>query len=168
MRKEKDDFFKFHPQSPIPPNQRKRFEGLDYYPVDTTLVFEAELHEHANKEIISIGDNLGKEQKYFRWGYFQFEINGDKVTLQVYKRDPKESHLWLPFKDQTNGKETYGAGRYMDLDEHNKTNGKWVIDFNFAYNPFCAYNENYVCPFIPPENWLQIKIQVGEKNFSFK
>lgn len=88
------------------------------------------------------------------------------MTLQAYKREKNEEDLWLPFKDQTNGKETYGAGRYIDLSGINEMEGKWIVDFNQAYNPFCAYSENYVCPFIPPENWLNIEIKAGEKDFS--
>ncbi len=166
QRKEKDSFFKHHPHSPIPFDKRDRFKGLNYYPIDSSMIFTAELQEHEKKEIITIGDNKGQDQKYLRWGAFQFEINGDMVTLQAYKREKSEESLWLPFKDQTNGKETYGAGRYIDLSGINEMEGKWIVDFNQAYNPFCAYSENYVCPFIPPENWLNIEIKAGEKDFS--
>ena len=168
QRKEKDWFFKNHPQSPLLPNKRIEFRGLDYYSVDPSMVFEVELHEHKKKEIISIADNRGEQQQYLRWGFFQFEMNNEIVELQAYKRDKNEEHLWLPFKDQTNGKETYGAGRYIDLDDRNRKEGKWIVDFNLAYNPFCAYSEYYVCPFIPPENWLKIEIKAGEKDFSLE
>ena len=164
-RREKDSFFKYHPQSPIPMDKRIRFTGLNYYPIDSSLKFEIELKEHEKKEIIIIGDNKGEQQQYLRWGAFQFEINGEMVKLQAYKREKNEENLWLPFKDQSNGKETYGAGRYIDLNETNKKEGKWIVDFNLAYNPFCAYSEYYVCPFIPPENWLKIELKAGEKDF---
>lgn len=168
QRKGKDEFFKTHPQSPIPMDKRNVFTGLAYYPSNPSMIYELELKEHEKKEVISIGDNMGNQQRYLRWGSFQFEINGENVQLQAYKREPNEENLWLPFKDQTNGEESYGAGRYIDLDERSKVKGKWIVDFNLAYNPFCAYSPHYVCPFIPPENWLKTEIKAGEKNYLLK
>ena len=77
---------------------------------------------------------------------------------------------WVPFRDKTSGKETYGAGRYLDLEpERQRTaEGKWILDLNRAYNPWCAYSEAYTCPFIPPENWLEVPIRAGEKRYPFK
>ncbi|MHA1701352.1 MAG: DUF1684 domain-containing protein, partial [Promethearchaeota archaeon] len=71
------------------------------------------------------------------------------------------------FRDETSGKETYGAGKYLDLEEENHkiSKGKWILDFNVAYNPFCAYSEKYACPFVPPENWLKVPIFAGEKKY---
>jgi uncharacterized protein (DUF1684 family) len=165
QREGKNDFFKTHPQSPIPMDKRHIFSGLAYYPANPSMFYEVELKEHENKKIITIGDNMGNQQQYLRWGSFQFEINGENVQLQAYKREQNEESLWLPFKDKTSGKETYGAGRYIDLDGKDKVKGKWIVDFNLAYNPYCAYSEHYVCPFIPPENWLQTEIKAGEKNY---
>lgn len=73
----------------------------------------------------------------------------------------------MPFKDRTSGKETYGAGRYLDLDPvaDRTDDGLWIVDFNRAYNPWCAYSDQYACPFVPPENWLDVSIQAGEKQF---
>ncbi|MFB6088206.1 MAG: DUF1684 domain-containing protein [Candidatus Aenigmatarchaeota archaeon] len=163
-RKEKDVFFEKHPQSPIPVEKRKNFEGLNYYPINSEFRFELKLYEYDDKEEINVEDSKGGQKRYIRWGRFIFEINGKEYSLNAYKSSREEEMLWVPFKDKPNGKETYGAGRYIDLEpSENRKNGKWILDFNEAYNPFCAYNEGYVCPFIPPENWLEVDIKAGEK-----
>ncbi|MEA3457689.1 MAG: DUF1684 domain-containing protein [Candidatus Thermoplasmatota archaeon] len=167
QRKEKDRFFKNHPQSPLPQNHKETFSGLSYYPVDPALQFILSLKEHENKETIRIEDSKGGIQSFLRWGQFTFQINDVPYVLQAYKSNPNDSHLWIPFRDATNNKETYGAGRYIDLTEGNDTiDNQWILDFNLAYNPFCAYSENYVCPFIPPENWLERPINAGEKLYN--
>ena len=165
-RKEKDIFFATHWQSPISPEERSKFKGLRYYPPNPELKFELELHEHSNKEIIQIEDTKGNIREFLRWREFRFKIKNKECVLQAYKSDPEEDRLFIPFRDATSGKETYGAGRYLDLDEKDRTEkGKWILDFNRAYNPWCAYNENYACPFVPPENWLDVPIEAGEKSY---
>ncbi|MFB6204440.1 MAG: DUF1684 domain-containing protein [Candidatus Nanohaloarchaea archaeon] len=162
-RREKDDFLENHPRSPIPRDEREEFDGLDYFPLKEDFRFELELHEHDDKETRVIGTSTGGEREYTRWGEFRFEIGGEEYVLQAYKSDPDEERLWIPFKDETNGEETYGMGRYLDLEE--KRGGKWVLDFNQAYNPFCAYSENYECALIPQENHLDVRIEAGEKSY---
>lgn len=166
-RQQKDMFFGLHPQSPIPPESRAGFEGLDYFPPDPGYRFELELHEHEGRDIITVEDTGGHVQEMIRWGEFRFAIEGEQCTLQAYRSEPSEERLFVPFRDQTSGQETYGAGRYLDLEpsEHLTADGKWIVDFNGAYNPWCAYSEHYVCPFVPTENWLQVPILAGEKNF---
>ena len=166
-RKSKDYFFAQNFQSPIPMNERENFEGLKYFPPNQKYYLELELHEHGNKETIHIQDTKENMRNLIRWGEFIFEIDGKQHKLQAYKSDPNEKHFFVPFRDETSGKETYGAGKYLDLEEENSKNskGKWILDFNIAYNPFCAYNENYACPFVPPENWLKAPILAGEKKY---
>jgi uncharacterized protein (DUF1684 family) len=100
----------------------------------------------------------------------RFKVGNEECKLQAYKANPLEERLFIPFRDVTSGKQTYGAGRYLDLlpDEHLTREGKWILDLNRAYNPWCAYNENYICPFVPPENWLKVEVTAGEKAFSLK
>lgn len=164
-RKEKDKFFATDWQSPIPSEERAKFKGLAYYLPDLNYRFELELLEHKNKNILQIQDTTGNVRNFIRWGEFRFELSTKEYTLQAYKSDAQEKQLFVPFKDTTNTKETYGAGRYLDLNyERDRTvNGKWVLDFNKAYNPWCAYSENYSCPFVAPENWLKVPILAGEK-----
>jgi len=169
-REQKDTFFSIHPQSPIPLEERKEFKGLDYYPPDPDYRFELKLHEHPRKKRIKMSYTKGEQQEFIRWGEFRFKIGGQEQALQVYKSNPEEERLFVPFRDATSGKETYGAGRYLDLEpeRHRTAEGKWIINFNRAYNPWCAYSENYTCPFVPPENWLKVPIRAGEKKNPLK
>jgi uncharacterized protein (DUF1684 family) len=97
-------------------------------------------------------------------------MEGQQHVLQAYKSNPEEEQLFAPFRDATCGKETYGAGRCLDLEpERDRTaDGKWVINFNKAYNSWCAYSENYTYPFVPPENWLKVPVHAGEKKSPLK
>jgi len=164
-RKMKDRSFAENWQSPIPQEDRSKFNGLSYYSPDPSYRFELKLNEHNNKKTVQIEDTGGNIRNFICWGEFRFKINNEKCILQAYKSDPGEERLFIPFRDTTSGKETYGAGRYIDI-EYGKDltpEGKWILDFNKAYNPWCAYSKNYVCPFVPPENWLKVSILAGEK-----
>lgn len=169
-REEKDRFFLLHPQSPIPFEERKRLKGLDYYPLNPNYRLKLELHEHDEKKTVKMAYTKGNEQEFLQWGEFQFRISGQEQILQAYKSNPEEDRLFIPFKDETSGKETYGAGRYIDLElERDHTpERRWILDFNKAYNPWCVYSEAYTCPFVPPENWLKVPICAGEKNYPLK
>lgn len=166
-RRKKDEFFKRHPRSPIPSEEMAEFEGLTYFPIDSKYRFKLSLHEHEEREKISIETTKEGEQEYIRWGEFRFALDNNDYTLQAYKSSRGEKRLWVPFRDETSGEETYGAGRYLDLEpENDKTeDGKWILDFNKAYNPFCAFSDMYECPFIPPENWLDVEVKAGEKSY---
>lgn len=98
---------------------------------------------------------------------FRFPVDGEDVTLRAYKSDPEDDRLRVPFRDATSGEETYGAGWYLDLegDTHRTSDGKWILDFNEAYNPTCAYSDRYECPLPPMENWLEASIEAGEKMY---
>lgn len=167
QRAEKDDYFGEQPRSPIPDDERDDFSGLNYYPIDEEYRFTLGLDEHEDKERVTVSTSTEGEQEYLRWGEFRFEVEGEAVTLQVYKSDPEEDRLWVPFRDETSGEETYGAGRYLDLEpaDHRTDEGEWVVDFNQAYNPTCAYSDRYECPLPPMENWLDVPIEAGEKAY---
>jgi len=169
-RERKDAFFAQHWQSPIHPQDRPRFKGLEYYPPDPGYRFELELHEHPEKQVVRMAYTKGNEQDFLRWAEFRFKLAGREQALQAYKSNPEEEMLFIPFKDVTSGKETYGAGRYLDLepDRDRTQEGKWILDFNQAYNPWCAYSEAYTCPFVPMENRLEVPIQAGEKDYPLK
>ena len=169
-RKEKDVFFKLYPQSPIPYDERSSFNGLSYYPPNPEYRFELELHEHEKKEKLTMIYTRGEKREFIRWGEFRFKVDGKECVLQAYKASSGEKGLFVPFRDLTSGKETYGAGRYIDLNpEVDRTSdGKWILDFNKAYNPWCAFSEDFTCPTVPPENWLRVPIYAGEKNYIHK
>ena len=165
QRASKDQFFKEHLQSPIPSAEQPTFSGLQYFPIDPAFRFELTLNLLPTPEKFESADSAGNPRQFYRFGTFSFIIEGCEGTLHAYKSDLSEERLFIPFKDTTNGKETYGAGRYLDLeDAHDKTpEGAWIIDFNKAYNPFCAYNHQYACAFTPFENHLKVSIPAGEK-----
>jgi uncharacterized protein (DUF1684 family) len=106
----------------------------------------------------------GTTQRYLRFGYFQFGLNNSQVILQAYKSaDRDDDHLFVPFRDKTSGKETYPAARYLDLEI--RPDDTCLLDFNYAYNPYCAYSEDYICPLPPAENWLAVDIRAGELKY---
>lgn len=166
-RREKDEYLAEHPQSPLPPGERADFEGLEYFPPDPDLRFELPLHEHDGTETIVVETTAEGEREYLRWGEFRFSVDGEDATLQAYKADPGEDRLWVPFRDATSGEETYGAGRYLDLaaDRDRTDDGTWILDFNLAYSPFCAYSPQFECPLVPMDNWLDVPIRAGEKTY---
>jgi uncharacterized protein (DUF1684 family) len=169
-RGRKDVFFAEHPGSPILYQDRLKFKGLEYFPPDPNYRFELQLYEHEEKKVVRMAYTKGEERDFTRWGEFRFKIGGKEQTLQVYKMDPKKEMLFIPFKDATSGKETYGAGRYLDLEPERDCSpeGEWILDFNRAYNPWCVYSEAYTCPFVPSENWLEVPILASEKNYPLK
>jgi len=171
-REEKNRFFILDPRSPIPREEHSGLvgKGLSYFPPDPNLRFELPLNEHKEKKKIIVATTKDEVREFIRWGEFRFEVNGKQCVLQAYKSEQEEESLWVPFKDKTSGKETYGAGRYLDLEpeRHRTIEGKWILDLNRGYNPWCAYSEAYTCPFIPPENWLKVPIRAGEKSYPFK
>jgi uncharacterized protein (DUF1684 family) len=166
-RDDKDEYFRDSSRSPIPEIKQPDFAGLNYYPKSSDYYFELPLHEHEEKEIVVVATTTEGEREYLRWGEFRFEVDGHEETLQAYRRSENDPGLWVPFRDETSGNETYGAGRYLDLhaDEDRLDGDRWVVDFNLAYNPFCAYSERYECPMVPTENWLDVRIEAGEKTY---
>ncbi|MEA1986452.1 MAG: DUF1684 domain-containing protein [Candidatus Marinimicrobia bacterium] len=165
-RIEKDEFFKEHDQSPILQKEKANFTKLNYFEPNIDYRFELELKEFGKKEKVKIEDTGGNLRDFLKWGKFTFTINEQKCVLFAYKSEAPETRLFIPFKDATSGKETYGAGRYLDLyEERDKIGNKWILDFNLATNPWCAYSPNYVCPLIPFENILKVEIKAGEQSY---
>jgi len=164
---EKDKFFRMNSQSPLSLDERQTFKGLNHYSLDPDYRFECQLQEHEKKDILRIEDTQGNEREFLKWGEFKFKMGNTDCQLQVYKSSPGEDRLFVPFRDLTSGKETYGAGRYLDLEKgkHQTSEGRWILDFNKAYNPWCAYSKEYACPLVPPENWLKVEVRAGEKDY---
>jgi uncharacterized protein (DUF1684 family) len=163
FRAEKDSFLQASPGSPIKKEDRRAFRHLNYYDVDPTFVVKATLHRNQNPPRLTITTTTGESRDAINYGTLGFTLLGKRLRLSVYKfADQRGAQsLFVPFRDSTSAKETYGAGRYIDLDE-NET-GEYILDFNRAYNPYCAYNEGYSCPIPPRENRLSAAITAGEK-----
>ena len=166
FRAEVDDFFQFHPQSPLDDAQRDAFQGIQYFETNDDLVLEVEPEYFPGDEpLTEMTTNTGEKQLYKRWARFTFQVGGEEAALTVYS-DPHGHDLFMPFRDATSGPESYGAGRYMDNHRpglRQLPGGKLEVDFNYAYNPYCAYSESYSCPLPPRENWLSVPIRAGEK-----
>jgi hypothetical protein len=165
-RAEKDDFFAEHPQSPIPPDERGDFEGLDYFPPDPDYRVAATVTVHESPEPVELDTSDGRTVRYERVATFAFEVDGDTHRLHGYRQNrAEEEPIFVPFRDKTTGQETYDGGRYMELEvEGALADGAEVtIDFNLAYSPFCAYSDTFSCPLPPEENWLGTAIRAGER-----
>lgn len=160
FRREKDEFFAHHPQSPLTFAQKRRFTGLAYFPENPDLRLEVPVEEFETQDEIEIQTSTGDVQRYVRYGRFTFAVGGEAASLTLYAG---EHGFFLPFVDSLAGEETYPAGRYL---EPELLGGNlFLIDFNYAYNPFCAYNERYSCPLTPFENRLKVPVRAGEKVF---
>jgi hypothetical protein len=160
LRKAKDGFFARDPQSPLTPEQKRSFSGLSYFPENPALSLELEVEPFAVQEEIEMQTSTGDVQQYQRYGRFRFEVEGRPAELTIYLAD---YGYFLPFTDGLAGSETYPAGRY--LEPESEDGRLFMIDFNLAYNPYCAYNDQWSCPLTPAENRLGVPIRAGEKLF---
>jgi uncharacterized protein (DUF1684 family) len=166
FREDKDDFYANDPRSPIPAAERAAFTGLPYFPVDESLVFESRTLEPYTGDEPSdfqIPTSDGQLRPAHRAGVLRFEIGGATYQLTAYTFDGGEDDgaIFVPFLDQTSGTETYGAGRYLDIDPD--LDGTYELDFNLAYHPSCVYDPRFSCPLTPGENRLPVRIEAGER-----
>ena len=160
FRNRKDDFFAREPQSPLTAQQKRNFKGLNYFPPNPALRVEVQVEEFQVKQQIEMQTTTGEIQVYQRFGRFQFSVDGQPAELTIYS---SEDGYFLPFVDSLLGKETYPAGRYLEPELLG--DGRFLVDFNLAYNPYCAYNDLWSCPLTPFENRLKVPIRAGEKLF---
>lgn len=163
-RLQKDTFLKSSPSSPLTPEQRTAFRHLKYYAPNLDLVFQTRLADTGHETRADIPATGGELRPALRVGEFEFETAGSKFVLHVYKMIGEDSEeLFLPFTDETCGRTSYAGGRYLDLKENES--GIYRLDFNYAYNPYCAYSHNFSCPIVPRENYLDVPIEAGEEMF---
>ena len=155
--------------SPIPDEEKSAFEGLHYYSVDLDHRVEASFVRFDQATHFLMKTTTDRLPEYSGYGKLTFKLGDVEYTLNVYqnieliKKPGFEHYLFLPFNDLTNGNETYGGGRFLDMTD---TGGQTlIIDFNKAYNPYCAYNHKYSCPIPPESNNLKVKIKAGEKKY---
>ena len=160
FRREKDQFFARDPQSPLTTQQKRDFHGLNYFPENPDLRLEVKAEELPVKERVEMQTSTGDVQVYQRHSRFRFQVDGQDAELSIYESD---SGFFLPFVDALAAKETYPAGRYLEPEP--LPGGRFLVDFNLAYNPYCAYNEHWSCPLTPFENRLKVPIRAGEKIF---
>ncbi|MFN2464413.1 MAG: DUF1684 domain-containing protein [Candidatus Dormibacteria bacterium] len=175
FRARRDELFKTHPQSPIPAADRSRFRQVDYFPEDPSLRVESHV------ESLSASENLRIETggpdgtiEYQRVALAHFSVAGAACALTIFSIVGYGGGLFLPFRDATSGHETYGGGRYLfdTIKNHvpvplpTPGSKSLVLDFNYAYNPSCAYDHRWACPLAPRENWLEVRVAGGERTYS--
>ncbi len=160
FRKMKDDFFVHDGNSPLTPAQKKAFKGLKYFPPNPSLNLELTVDEFTQKQHIEMQTTTGDIQVYERYGMFRFDVDGQKAELTIYH---SSDGFFLPFVDALASKETYPAGRYLEPEPLG--GNRFRVNFNLAYNPYCAYNDYWSCPLTPFENHLKVPIRAGEKLF---
>lgn len=156
-------------KSPLTEEDFVKFNGLDFFPIDTSFIVTARFVKAENEKVFLMKTSTDRLPKYKKYGTLYFTMQGKPQQLHLYqnmdliKKKEYEDYLFLPFSDTTCGEESYIGGRYMDMRIPKDTNV--VIDFNKAYNPYCAYNHKYSCPMVPMENDLQIAIRAGVRKF---
>lgn len=161
FRSAKDQFFATDPHSPLTDAQKRRFRGLNYFPENALFQQTVTIEEYATQQTVALLTTKGDPQPYLRLGRIPLVVDGQVAHLTVYRND---RNLFLPFIDSLAGRETYGAGRYLELSPLGQ--GRFLADFNHAYNPYCAYNDGWSCPITPLENRLAVAIRAGEKIFA--
>lgn len=166
FRRDKNQSFRQSENSPLETTQKAQFDSLKYYPGDPAFMPHADIVRNATPDTVTLQTTGNKAEKYLNWGTVKFSINNSPQQLQLYlKADGRDSTLFIPFTDLTNGHDTYGGGRYLDAPLPKLNDTEIELDFNRAYNPYCAYNNSYSCPVPPAENRLQLAIPAGEKSF---
>jgi uncharacterized protein (DUF1684 family) len=165
FRADKDEYFRSSPGSPVPAAEREGFEGLPYYPVDPALRFDGlRLEPYTGDEPVrfEIPTSDGRLRRAERAGVFRFPLDGAERTLTgyIFEGGDVES-VFVPFLDGTSGTDTYGAGRYLDVERDEDET--YPLDFNLAYHPSCVYDPKYSCPLTPAENRLPVPVRAGER-----
>lgn len=166
FRRDKNQAFRQSEESPLEPAQKAPFDSLKYYSGDPNFEIAATISriEKPDTTLVQMSDN--KTEKYLRWGTAKFTLNNSpQQLLLLLKATGRDSTLFVPFTDLTNGHDSYGGGRYLDVPLPKLNENEISLDFNRAYNPYCAYNNEYSCPVPPTENRLGVAIPAGEKSF---
>lgn len=162
-RTNKEKMFRESPDSPIPAGKQGELLPLNYFAIDSAYNAPAELKLSDDRPEFDMPTSTGKLRKMQRVGVLEFTLKGQSLTLGAFVESgtARITQLFVPFSDVTTGTETYAAGRYLDLEPTGT--GLYEIDFNRAYNPYCAYNESYDCPYPPASNRLKVPVRAGER-----
>ena len=161
--------FKDASKSPLKKKERRSFKGLDFFKFDSAYVIQATFKSTPDEKSFKMKTTTDRLPEYVKYGEITFNLKNESYQLNVYRdqelmnEEGFEDYLFLPFLDDTNGDESYGGGRYIDLKIPD--GDQMTIDFNKAYNPYCAYDEKYSCPIVPRENYIDIEVRAGVKSF---
>jgi len=167
FRAKKNDEMKNDPSSPFNFKGKVEFHNLNYFDVDPDFVFKSKLSEYEKKDTVTIFGTKGEPRKAVRIGYVQFIHEGKNYKISVYEGTTKTGQTYhsIWFTDLTTNKESYGVGRYLDFELVSDPNYLYEVDFNLAYNPYCAYSSNYSCAIPTKEDFIPVEINAGEKKF---
>lgn len=166
-RSEKDQYMKNDPGSPFNFKGKIDFEPLKYYDPDPELVFKSRLYEYDKRDTVKVFGTKGEERIAVIFGFVKFNYKNKEYELNVYKgaAGDGEEYYSIWFTDYTTGNQTYGVGRYLDFELNPDSNFTYTIDFNLAYNPYCAYSPKYSCAVPTKEDHIDLVVEAGEKNF---
>ncbi|MEW6193719.1 MAG: DUF1684 domain-containing protein [Bacteroidota bacterium] len=167
IRKEKNDWMRDNPDSPFNYKGKVAFHELNYFDVDPEFLFKSKLYEYELKDTITIFGTKGELRSTVRFGYVKFNYKGTEYKINVYEGRVSENevHYSIWFTDETTNKESYGVGRYINFEKNADPNFIYDIDFNLAYNPYCAYSPNYSCAIPTKDDNIKLAINAGEKKF---
>lgn len=169
FQREINSEYKDASKSPLKEKDMKNFKGLEFFKFDSTYVVTANFTRALDEKPFKMKTTTDRLPEYIKYGEISFNLKGKPYTLNVYQnqdlknKEGYEDYLFLPFLDDTNGDESYGGGRYIDL--RMPEGDTLLVDFNSAYNPYCAYNEKYSCPIVPRENYMETDVNAGVKVF---
>lgn len=169
FQREMNSEYKDASTSPLKEKDLKTFKGLDFFKFDSAYVVTATFTKAVDEQPFQMKTTTDRLPVYVKYGEISFNLKGEVFKLNVYQnqdlitKEGYEDYLFLPFLDDTNGDESYGGGRYIDM--RIPEGDTIVVDFNKAYNPYCAYNEKYSCPIVPRENYLDVEVRAGVKVF---
>ena len=166
-RKAQDDLMKNDPQSPFNAKEKVEFHPLNYFQVDESFVFKSKLYPYDKRESIPVFGTKGEERSAYRLGYLKFNKNDKEYRLNVYANIGQGGKVYHStwFTDQTTSNETYDVGRYLEFEFNDNMDFVYTIDFNLAFNPYCAYSPNYSCAIPLDEDFLDLRITAGEMKF---
>jgi len=169
FQREINSEYKDASKSPLKEKDREKFKGLDFFKFDSVYVVTAKFVRTVDEQPFKMKTTTDRLPEYVKYGELIFDLKGKPFKLNIYqnqdliKKEGFEDYLFLPFLDNTNGEESYGGGRYIDM--RIPDGDTIIVDFNSAYNPYCAYNEKYSCPIVPRENYLDTEVRAGVKAF---
>lgn len=169
FQKKMNSEFKDASTSPLKTKDLKKFKGLEFFKFDSAYVVKAILKRTPNEKPFEMKTTTSRLPRYVKYAVLEFKLKGESFKLDIFQNlnlmdDPEYvDYLFLPFLDETNGESSYGGGRYIEL--RIPEGDEIFIDFNKAYNPYCAYNEKYSCPIVPRQNYLRTKVEAGVKAF---
>ena len=174
FRESRDELFARHSQSALDQEQKQKFQGLRYFPYNPAMCVEANIEKDVEPQVLSVAMNAEESMTMTTVGRLHFALEGVKVALSLYWLNIYGGGLFLPFRDTTSPAESYGGGRYLfdtikgsdylPVSDASR-NERILLDFNYAYNPSCAYNDKWVCPLAPIENRLKVPVRAGEMKF---